>query len=66
MLTPEQSRLRICDNEIRALKQENANLKEKLALARSGMASMLRVIAKAAPWRDAAEYRKMADELETA
>ena len=64
MLTPEQTRLRMYDNELRELKQENTKLREKLSTARSGMATVLRAIAKQASWRDAAEYRKMADELE--
>lgn len=64
MLTYEQSRLRIYDNEVRELKRENAELKEKLSFARKAMAHMLRELAKRMAWRDAAEIKKMADELE--
>ncbi len=64
MLTPEQSRLRIYENEVRELKKEKAELLEKLQLARKAMAHMLRELAKRAPWRDAGEMRKIADELE--
>ena len=64
MLTPEQARLRIYDNEVRELKQENAALKEKLSFARKAMAHMLRELAKRMSWRDAADIKKMADELE--
>ena len=64
MLTPEQARLRIYDNEVRELKQENAALKEKLSFARKAMAQMLRELAKRMSWRDAEDIRKMADELE--
>lgn len=64
MLTPEQSRLRIHDDEMRALKKENTELKDKLSYARKAMAAMLREAARHGSWRDAAEYRRMADELE--
>lgn len=64
MLTPEQSRLRICDNEIRALKRENTELRERLTAAKKGLVVVFRELASHVTWRAASEYRKLADDLE--
>ena len=63
MLTPEQTRLRIAENEIRTLRAENARLTEKLKSACEGAAQMIDAISPHLDFGRRRAWRKMASEL---
>lgn len=65
MLTPEQTRLRIQDNEMRALRAENARLEKKLADARSVVKEFVLLIAEKMPYSYKVKLTEMCKELDT-
>lgn len=64
MLTPEQTSLRMRDNEIIALKKKNTALEEKINKLRLGFVELIRITAKDMSFPYKAKMLTMADELE--
>lgn len=65
MLTPDQTRVRRLDNEIRRLKLENERLENKLAGVRVSFAALLREMAKHASFGTRVQISNMVRELES-
>jgi hypothetical protein len=64
MLTPEQTRLRIYDNELRKLKRENQELKDRLEAIRGFVRDLMKGLVPYLPWKLASQVRVLMEELE--
>lgn len=64
MLTPEQTRLRLYDSELRELRVENERLKEKVKKMATGMKEIALEYAKQLPYTQRQQLIAMANEIE--